>query len=148
MRVVMFMIPGVYQGAKGQQLEPDFAPTAEAVSAMMKFNEDLANAGVLVTLDGLQPPSKGARVSYAGGKVSVTDGPFAESKEVVGGFWIIKVSSLEEAVEWAKRVPADPSDVVEVRPIFEMGDFPEDVQKAAADFPAVRAAVENSGVGQ
>src|SRR5262245_49539683 len=105
MRFMMFMISKVYQaeGYVGNKLASDFAPDAEGVAAMMKYNEDLAKAGALVSLDGLHPSSRGARVKFSGsGKPSVTDGPFAESKEVVGGYWIINVKSKEEAVDWAK----------------------------------------------
>ncbi len=130
MRFMMFMIPGVYQGPNGKNLSEDFAPDAEGVAEMMKYNEDLAKAGALISLDGLHPVTKGARVSFQGGKPRVTDGPFTESKEVVGGYWMIKVKSKEEAVAWAKRVPARPDDVIEVRQVFEMEDFPADVQKA------------------
>src|SRR5579883_1264016 len=98
MRFMMFMIPGVYQG--GKKLDENFAPSAEDVAAMGKYNEELAKAGVLISLDGLQPPSKGARVSYSGGKPVVTDGPFSETKEVIGGYWMIRVNSREEAIAW------------------------------------------------
>src|SRR6185369_525522 len=94
-------------------------------------------------LEGLHPPSMGARVSFAGGKPKVTDGPFIESKEVLGGYWIIQVKSKEEAVEWARRCPAAEGDVIEIRQVFEMSDFPADVQKAA-DSPTVRAQVEKN----
>ena len=80
-------------------------PDAKAVAAMMKYNEALQKAGVLLALDGLHPPSMGARVSFAGGKPKVTDGPFTEAKEVLGGYWMIQVKSKEEAIEWAKRCP-------------------------------------------
>ena len=130
MRFMMLMIPGVYQGSKGQKAGPDFAPTAEAVAAMTKFNEQLAKAGALVALDGLHPPSSGARVAFKGGKVKVLDGPFAESKEVLGGYWVIKTKSRQEAIDWAKQVPAEEDDVIEVRQIFDMDDFPQDVRKA------------------
>ena len=141
MRFMMLMIPGVYQGAEGRKIAADFAPGAEDVAKMMKYNEDLAKAGVLVSLDGLQPPAKGARISFPAGKPRVTDGPFTESKEVLGGYWIIQVNSKEEAIEWAKRCPAQSADVIEVRQVFEMSDFPADVQKAA-DSPAVLAQLE------
>jgi hypothetical protein len=101
---------------------------------MMKYNEALQEAGVLLALDGLHPPSMGARVSFAGGKPMVTDGPFAEAKEVLGGSWIIRVASKEEAVAWAARCPASDNEVIEVRQIQEMEDFSEDVQEAAAGF--------------
>ncbi len=141
MRFMMLMIPQVYQGSKGNDPGPDFSPSAEMVSAMMKYNERLAKAGALVSLDGLHPLAKGARVSFSGGKPQVTDGPFAESKEVLGGYWIIDVRSKQEAVEWARKVPALDGDVIEVRQIQEMSDFPEDVQKAAEN-AEVMAAVE------
>ncbi len=101
---------------------------------MMEYNKALQKAGVLLALDGLFPPSTGARISYADGKPTVTDGPFAETKEVIGGYWIIQVRSREEAIEWAKRAPMSNNEVIEVRQIHEMPDFPEDVQKAAEGF--------------
>jgi hypothetical protein len=140
MRFMMIMIPQVYQ--PGNKVEPDFAPKAEMVEKMMKYNEELAKAGALLALDGLHPISAGARVAFSGGKPKVTDGPFVESKEVIGGFWVIQAKSKQEAIEWAKRIPAEDGDTIEIRQIFEMSDFPEDVQKAADNHPAVRAAVE------
>jgi hypothetical protein len=134
------MIPGVYQGAKASEAKEDFIPPADAVEKMMKFNEELAKAGALISLDGLTPPALATQVKFAGGKNTVTDGPFAETKEVVGGYWIIRANSKEEAVDWARRVPAEDGDTIEVRQIFEMSDFPEDVQKAA-DSPTVKAAI-------
>jgi hypothetical protein len=136
MRFMMLMIPKVYAGPTA----PNFAPPADAVEKMMKYNEALAKAGVLLQLDGLQPPEKGARISYKGGKPAVKDGPFTEAKEVVGGYWMIQVKSKDEAVEWARRIPAADGDIVEVRQVFEMSDFPADVQ-AAAENDAVKAAV-------
>jgi hypothetical protein len=100
----------------------------------MKYNEALQKAGVLLALDGLHPPSMGARVSFESGKPRVTDGPFAEAKEVVGGYWMIQVKSRDEAIEWAKRCPGSPNEVIEIRQVQEMSDFPEDVKKAAAGF--------------
>ena len=127
MRFMMLMIPRVYQ--PGQTIPKDFAPPADAVERMMNYNADLQKAGVLVSLDGLHPPIKGGRIGYPGGE-AITDGPFAEAKEVLGGYWVIQVASKEDAIAWAKRVPADKGDIVEVRQIQEMSDFPEDVQKA------------------
>ena len=148
MRFMMLMIPRVYQGAEGKTLGADSAPGAGDVAQMMKYNEDLAKAGVLISLDGLQPIAKGARVSFSGslpagqaGKPKVTDGPFAEVKEVLGGYWMINVKSKEEAIQWAQRCPAAEGDTIEVRQVFEMSDFPPDVQKAA-DNSAVRAQIE------
>ncbi|HTZ56749.1 MAG TPA: YciI family protein [Acidobacteriaceae bacterium] len=133
MRFMMLMIPKGYESAK-----PGAMPSAEAVGAMMKYNESLQKAGVLLALDGLHPPSVGARVSFSGGQVKVTDGPFAEAKEVLGGYWIIQVRSREEAIEWAKRCPGEDC-VIEVRQVQEMADFPADVQKAAAGFEEMKS---------
>jgi len=140
MRFVMFMIPRVYQPdtPREQRAGEGFTPPAEAVAKMMKFNEELAKAGVLVSLDGLQPLAKGARVAFSQGKPTVTDGPFIEAKEVVGGFWMIQVKSKEEAVEWIKRCPAAEGDVIEIRQVFEVEDFPPDVKKVAEN-PTIRS---------
>jgi len=129
MRFMMLMIPKGYESA-----EPGTVPSAEAVAAMMKYNESLQRAGVLLALDGLHPPSTGARVSFSGGKPKVTDGPFAEAKEVLGGYWMIQVKSREEAIEWASRCPGSDNEVIEVRQVQEISDFPADVQEAAAGF--------------
>jgi hypothetical protein len=141
MRFMVFMIPGVYQ--PGKKVAADFAPTKEMVQPMMKFNEELTKAGALIALDGLQPLTNGARVAFSGGKASVTDGPYAEAKEVVGGYWMLQFKTKQEAIEWMKRCPAQDGDVVEIRPVFEMSDFPADVQKAA-DNPTVKAQLEKS----
>ena len=124
-----FMLMVIYESAA-----PDAVPTAEAVTKMMEHNKALQKAGVLLALDGLLPPSTGARISYADGKPTVTDGPFAETKEVIKGYWIIQVRSREEAIEWAKRAPMSNNEVIEVRQIHEMPNFPEDVQGAAESF--------------
>jgi hypothetical protein len=134
MRFMMLMIPKGYETAAA-----DAMPTAEAVTAMMKYNEALKQAGVLITLDGLHPPSTGARVSFAGGKPMVTDGPFTEAKEVLGGYWMIDVASRDEAIAWAKRCPASDNEVIEIRQVQEMSDFPADVQEAAAGFEQLQA---------
>jgi hypothetical protein len=125
-RYMMLMIPGGYETAA-----PDAMPSAEAVAAMMKYNDELRAAGVLLSLDGLHPPSTGARVKFKGGKPTVIDGPFAETKEVIGGYWMIEVGSREEAIAWASKCPASDNEVIEVRRVQEMSDFPEDVRKAA-----------------
>ena len=135
MRFMMFMIPPEYQpgASPDQKADANFAPPAEAVAEMTKYNEELAKAGVLRSLDGLHPLLKGARVSYRKGKTTVTDGPFIEAKEVVGGYWLIDVKSKQEAVEWAKRCPAvkvDSGATIEVRQIFDWSEMPEDVRKA------------------
>ena len=129
MRFMMLMIPLGYEAAP-----PDVQLDPERVDAMMRYNEALKDAGILITLDGLHPPSMGARVNFAGGKPVVTDGPFTEAKEVLGGYWMIQVRSREEAIEWAKRCPGGPNEVIEIRQVQEMADFPPDVQKAAEGF--------------
>jgi hypothetical protein len=129
MRFMMIVFPEGYGDA-----EPGTAPDPAAVEAMMKYNEELQEAGVLRALDGLHPPSMGFRVSFSGGEPTVTDGPFVEAKEVVGGYWLIDVASREEAVEWAKRAPMRDTEIIEVRQVQEMSDFPEDVRQAAHGF--------------
>jgi hypothetical protein len=129
MRFMMLMIPRGYESAA-----PGTVPDAKAVAAMTRYNESLQKAGVLLALDGLHPPSMGARVTFAGGKPKVTDGPFAEAKEVLGGYWMIQVKSREEAIEWAKRCPASANELIEIRQVQEMADFPADVQAAAGNF--------------
>ena len=105
-------------------------PSEESIAATVKYNQEQAKAGILVDAAGLYPSSKGARVRFsAGGKKTVIDGPFAESKELVAGYWLIQVKSLEEAIEWAKRAPIADNETIEVRRFFEMSDFPEDVHK-------------------
>jgi hypothetical protein len=134
---MLLMIPKGYEKAA-----PGTVPDARSVARMMQYNESLQKAGVLLALDGLHPPSMGARVSFPGGKPKVTDGPFAEAKEVLGGYWMIQVKSKEEAVEWASRCPASENEVIEVRQVQEFSDFPPDVQQAAASFPEMQ---ERSG---
>jgi hypothetical protein len=134
MRFMMLMIPKGYEVA-----EPGAMPDAEKVAAMMKYNESLQKAGVLLALDGLHPPSMGARISFLGGKPKVTDGPFSEAKEVLGGYWMIQVKSKEEAIEWASRCPGSENEVIEVRQVQEFEDFPADVQEAASSFAEMKA---------
>jgi hypothetical protein len=141
MRFLILMIPAVYQGGKGKRVGADFTPPADAVEKMMKYNEKLAKAGHLISLDGLHPIEKGARLSFAKGKPTVTDGPLVESKEVLGGYWMTQFSSKAEAIEWAKRIPAADGDTIEIRQVFDPDDFPKDVAKAA-DNATVKAAVK------
>jgi hypothetical protein len=133
MRFMMLMLPKGYEKAA-----PGAMPDAKAVAAMMKYNESLQKAGVLLALDGLHPPSMGARVSFSGGKPKVTNGPFTEAMEIVGGYWMIQVKSKEEAVEWASRCPAADNEVIEVRQVQEFSDFPADVKEAADKFPELQ----------
>jgi hypothetical protein len=124
MRFMMFMYPGIS--------EEEWNPSAEDVAAMSRYNEELRKAGMLLSLDGLHPPAEGGTVHFEDGKTTITDGPFAEAKEVVGGYWLIQARSKEEALEWASRCPGE-NCAIEVRRVFEMEDFPQDVQEAAAE---------------
>lgn len=129
MRFIMFMIPGGYESA-----DPGTMPDADAVAAMMKYNQELQAAGVLQSVNGLRPPTEGARVSFAGGRPLVTDGPFTETTETVGGYWLLDVESRDAAIDWAKRCPAGDNELLEIRQVQEMEDFPPDVQQAAEGF--------------
>jgi hypothetical protein len=141
MRFMLLMIPKGYGEAA-----PGAMPDAAAVAAMMTYNESLQQAGVLLALDGLHPPSMGARVSFPGGKPKVIDGPFSEAKEVLGGYWLIDVHSKEEAIEWASRCPmGDDGAVIEVRQVQEFSEFPDDVQAASPRLSALQAQVGRGG---
>jgi hypothetical protein len=126
MRFMMIQFPKEYENAK-----PGWVPDLKAMEVMGNYNEQLQKAGVLLALDGLTPPSTmSARVTFKGGKSKVTDGPFPETKEVVGGYWIIQVKSREEALEWASRIPGSDNEmVVEVRRMFALTDFDPETQK-------------------
>jgi hypothetical protein len=113
-----------------KQSEAGAMPDEKILGAMAKYNEELTKAGVLLDLAGLQPSSKGVRIKFSGGKRTVVDGPFTETKELVAGYWLIQVKSREEAIEWAKRAPFDQQSQtggdaeIEIRPLFELEDFP------------------------
>lgn len=128
----------------GTNYENGEMPSAEMVEKMTRFNEELAKAGVLLALDGLHPTSKGARIAHKQGKPIVTDGPFAEGREVVGGYWIIKTDSYEEALDWAKKAPMN-DEIIELRRVFDIEDFPQDVQEAA-DSAIVREQLSGRGI--
>jgi len=127
-----------------QESEAGVMPSGGLVAEMGEFNETMAKAGVLLAGEGLHPSSKGARVTYTGRGRLVTDGPFAETKELLAGFWMIQVASRAEALEWASRVPFTNGEVVEVRQVFEASDFPADVlpPEAAAREEALRAELQ------
>ena len=137
MRFMMLVIPKGYEVAK-----PGTLPDPKLVEKMMKYNESLQKAGVLLALDGLHPPSMGARVSFPGGKAKISDGPFAEAKEVVGGYWMIQVKSKAEALEWASRAPMGENEIIEVRQVQEFGDFPPETQKHLEGFPEMQNAAK------
>jgi hypothetical protein len=103
--------------------EAGVLPSTEVLTAMGKFNEELVKAGVMLAGEGLQPSSKGKRVRFSGGKHTVIDGPFTESKELIAGFWLWQVRSMEEAIEWLKRSPFDGGTEIEIRQVFEADDF-------------------------
>ncbi|MFO0749530.1 MAG: YciI family protein [Myxococcota bacterium] len=117
MRFMMIMFPN------SAAAEAGVLPDEAALAAMGRYNEELVRAGVLLGGDGLHPSSRGARVRFAGGKAVATDGPFAEAKEVIGGYWMIQVRSKEEAVQWALRAPCSGDEMIEVRQVFELSDF-------------------------
>jgi hypothetical protein len=124
MRFMVFMLPNI-------ETEGDWAPSAEDVAEMTKYNQELEKAGVMLTGEGLHSQNLGTRIEFADdGKRTVTDGPFTEAKEAIGGYWIFQTKSKEEAVEWASRCPGRGC-TLEVRQIFEMEEFPADVQEAA-----------------
>ena len=142
MRFMMLMHPG-------ERPEKGLMPDEKGIAAMMKYNEELTKSGILLGLDGLQPSAKGARITWKDGKPKVTDGPFTESKELLGGYWMIQVKSKEEAVEWAKRIPADPDQMVELRQVFEMSDFNIDPKSDInAQVERVSAGVEAANKGK
>jgi hypothetical protein len=109
--------------------EVGILPDEKILSEMGRFNEEMIKAGVMLAGEGLQPSSKGTRVAYSGEKRAVTDGPFAEAKELIAGYWLIQVKSKDEAVEWAKRAPFRDGEV-EIRQVFELEDFPVDPDEA------------------
>jgi len=121
MKFMMLMIPAVYQGGKGPG--PDFVPEPEKVAQMVQFNEEMGKALKILDLNGLRPQDSGARVAFGGGKASVTDGPFIESKEVLGGYWLVEADSKDEVVAWTKKCPADEGDVIEIRQVYGEEDF-------------------------
>jgi len=141
MKFMMLMIPRGHETAA-----PGKMPDVKAIEAMMKYNEELQESGVLLTLEGLHPPSRGARVSFAGGKPRVIDGPFSEAKEVLGGYWMIDVGSKEEAIEWASRCPASGSEIIEIRQVQEFLDFPIDAQEAASRFAEIESELQSRRV--
>jgi hypothetical protein len=128
MRFMVLMIPG-----DRKNIEAGVMSDGRLIAAIMKYNEDLARGGILLALDGLYPTSKGARVSFTAGKPSVTDGPFTEVRELIGGYWLWQVKSKQEAIEWAKRCPAAPGDVLEIRQVFEPSDFNSEVAAQEAE---------------
>ena len=131
MRYMVFMIPGARA-----RMEAGAMPDVGLIDRMMKFNEQLAKAKVLVALDGFHPTSHGARVRYANGQTMTTEGPFPYAGEIIGGYWIWKVKNKEEALGWARRVPGEDGDVLELREIVEMTEFPEDVQERGKQLAA------------
>ena len=121
MQFLMLMIPGVYQ--PGAKVDPNFRPDPEKMAAMGRFNEELGKAVKILGLNGLHPQATGARVAFDGKKPIVTDGPYIESKEVLGGYWHVEAESKAQLVEMMQRCPAEPGDVIEIRQIFDLADF-------------------------
>lgn len=146
MRFMMLVIPKDYATTK-----PDAMPDPASVEKMEKYNELLRDAGMLISLDGLHPPSAGARVTFSDGRATVAHGPFPGAKDQVGGYWLIKAKSQDEAIEWASRAPMEDGDIIEVRQVQEVEDFPAEVQRVikAVEKPAsVKAARPEGKVGK
>jgi hypothetical protein len=122
MRFMMLMYPG-------PKAEAGVMPDDKLIAAMMKYNKELADGGVLLGLDGLQSTAKGARIRFSGGKASVTEGPFQDAREVLGGYWMIQVNSKAEAISWASRCPAPAGEMIEIRQVFEAADFGPEVAR-------------------
>lgn len=137
MRFMMLVYPKGYENGA-----PNAVPDAKHVIEMGKYNQELTDAGVLRAMDGLESPVKGARVKFDTGKPVVMDGPFAEAKEVLGGFWVIEVASREEAIGWAKRAPMNADEFIEVRKVHDYEDWPEDVKKEIGNFEELRQKAE------
>ena len=136
MRVMVF-VPGDKDSEAGKM------PSQELIAKMLKFNEELVKAGVMLAADGLTPTSKAKRVKFSGSKRTVIDGPFTESKEIVAGYWIWQVKSIEEAIEWLKRAPFDGGVEVTIRPVFEAEDFGKELTpELRAKNERLRAEVE------
>jgi hypothetical protein len=121
MQFMMLMIPNVYRG--NEQLDAGFVPDPKKLEEMARFNEELGKAVTILSVNGLHPLYSGVRVSYGKGKPMVTDGPFIESKEVLGGYWLVEASSKEELLKWALRCPAEEGDVIEIRQVFDTTEF-------------------------
>ena len=121
MKFMMLMIPAVYRA--GTKVDPGFVPDPEKVAEMGRFNDEMVKSVKILSLNGLHPVATGARVSFAQGKPIVTDGPFIETKEVLGGYWLVEAKSKDEVTKWAQRCPASDGDVIEIRQVFEPEDF-------------------------
>ena len=117
MRFLVFMIPTVYQPANGRNTDPNFTPDPKMMEEMGRFNDGLRKAGALLSVDGLQPLTTGARLAFSGRKASVTDGPSVKAQEVVGGYWMLEAKSKQQVVDWMKRCPAEDGDVIEIRQV-------------------------------
>ena len=137
MRFMMLVYPKGYENGA-----PEAVPDAKHVIEMGKYNQELTDAGVLRAMDGLDSPVRGARVTFDTGKAVVRDGPFAEAKEVLGGFWVIEVNSREEAIGWAKRAPMTADEFIEVRKVHDYADWPDEVKKEIENFQGLREKAE------
>lgn len=121
MQFLMLMLPGIYQ--PGSKVPANFRPDADSLERMRKFNEEMGAEITILSLNGLHPPATGVRVAFGDGRPVVTDGPFIEAKEVLGGYWHLEAQSREQVLKWAARCPAEPGDVIEIRQIFDLADF-------------------------
>ena len=132
-RFMMLVIPKGYESAA-----PGTMPDLDAITKMAKYNDELQKAGVVISMNGLHPPSMGARVTFPGGKPKVQDGPFSEAKEVLGGYWLIEVPSLKDAIDWATKVPPVEDFTIEVRQVQAMEDFPPEMQAVNQAYAAAQ----------
>lgn len=121
MQFMMLMIPNVYRG--NRKMDAGFVPDPKKLEEMGRFNEEMGKSLRILSLNGLHPLHAGARVSFEKGKTKVTDGPFIETKEVLGGYWLVEAASREELLKWAQRCPAEEGDVIEIRQVFDVTEF-------------------------
>lgn len=121
MQFMMLMIPKIYQN--NEPIDPTFTPDPRQLEEMGRFNDELGQAVTILSVNGLHPLHRGVRVAFGHGKPTVTDGPFIETKEVLGGYWLLEADSKEKVVEWAEKCPAEEGDVIEIREIFDLADF-------------------------
>ena len=131
MRFLVFMIPKVYQPKNGQKTDANFTPDPKMMEEMERFNDELREVGALLSVDGLQPLTAGARLAFSEGEASVTDGPLIDAQEIIGGYWMLEAKTKQRVIDWMKHCPAQDGDVIEIRQVAEMLDFPVGVQPVA-----------------
>lgn len=128
MRFLVFILPAIYQPVAGKLIEPNGSPTVQMIEKMGRFNDELKAAGAVLALDGLQPLTKGARLAFSENDVQVTEGSQIDAKEVIGGYWLLQADARRQVIDWMKRCPVQPGDLIEIRQVAETSDFPPEVQ--------------------